>query len=440
METPLYSHLMNYHKSGRVSFAMPGHKNGRGLPENIIDCDVTELSATEDLHSPGAVLERSQRLISQRYGADESFILTGGSTEGIQAMIAAALNPDEILLSSPDCHMSVINICALLGIHIMFAPMKYDRYGHCTDFDFERMSALLKNEKRIRAVIAVSPDYYGICKNVSETADICHKYNIPLLIDGAHGAHFASSEIFPDFAGADCIVMSAHKTLNALTGAAYLHLNGNRINKARLQRAMAMVGSSSPSYVIASSAEAAALGMDKYEWERTAQRCAELKMKVPMPSLDNSDPTRLVFFTGERTGFEVEKSLAEDFGIDIEMADLNSVVLIATPSNTAEDFERLYNALCNFASDVQPKKIQPIIPPCGEFSPSKGFFGETEAVNIEKSAGKISASTVTAYPPGIPVICCGAEITSGMIKTVTELHKAGAKLTGLNELLIEVKK
>ncbi len=439
MEMPLYNHLIKYHNSGRVSFAMPGHKNGRGLLKNIIDCDVTELDATEDLHEPGEVLLRSQEMISKVYGVDESLILTSGSTTGIQAMIAAVYKKGGVLLSSPDCHMSVINACALMGVQLMFAPMKYDSFGHCTGFDYEKLEDILNKEKLICAVIAVSPDYYGICKNISKTAHICHKYDIPFLVDGAHGAHFASSDIFPDFNGADCIVMSAHKTLNALTGAAYVHVNGNRVNKERLKIALGMFGSSSPSYVISASAEAAALTMDKSEWERTAKRCTELKKSISMPSLVNDDPTRMVFFTGEKTGFEVEKLLADEFGIDIEMADLHSIVLIATPSNTEDDFERLNKALSKISNTLEPEECKAILPTSEIFSPSDGFFGECESVNIDDALGRIAASTVMAYPPGIPVICCGAKITEQMIKNIKELQKAGAKLKGIDkDLMVNV--
>lgn len=439
MEKPLYSHLIKYHSSNRVSFAMPGHKNGRGLIKNVIDCDVTELDATEDLHEPGEVLLRSQNMISKVYGVDESFILTSGSTTGIQAMITAVYKKGAILLSTPDCHMSVINACALIGAELMLAPMKYDKYGHCVDF--ENLEDILNKEKRICAVIAVSPDYYGVCKNISQTALICHKYNIPLLVDGAHGAHFASSDIFPAFDGADCVVMSAHKTLNALTGGAYLHLNGSRVDRNRIKSALGMFGSSSPSYVIAASAELAALNMGKDEWERTVHMCTELKQTVPMPSLDNDDPTRMVFFTGNRTGFDVEKMLADDFGIDIEMADLHSIVLIATPSNTDDDFKRLSEALCKIGNNELPLEYNEVVPPTESFFPSDGFFAESESVSIDDSEGRIATSTVMAYPPGIPVICCGARITGQMIEKIKELYKSGAKLKGIDtDLMVSVVK
>lgn len=437
METPLYTHLIQYHDTQRVSFAMPGHKNGRGLPKNIMDCDVTELAATEDLHSPGKFIKRSLDLIRRIYGADESFILTGGSTAGIQSMISSALSPGDTLLSFADCHMSVINTCALLGIKLKFFSAKYDTDGHYAGFDEDILKSSLDG---VSALIAVSPDYYGRTKDIIKLAEICHKKNIPLLVDQAHGAHFAVSDKFPPPAcvlGADCTVMSAHKTLNALTGAAYLHVNGDIIDRRRIRRALSMFQSSSPSYPIAASAETAALTISTRDWETTIKRCENLKNNVPMRSLKNDDPTRLVFFTEDITGFEAEKILADKFGIDIEMADAQSVILIATPSNTDKDFDRLKDALTTIGSQschggINGSHVHAMpVTPKGIVSPSDGFFADIEAVPLLQATGRIAACSVAAYPPGIPIICCGAPITLQMTDTISKLIRIGAKITGL---------
>ena len=415
---------------------MPGHKNGRGLSENIMDCDVTELAATEDLHSPGNVIRRSLELLRRMYGSNESFILTGGSTAGIQAMLAAALNPGDTLLSFSDCHMSVINTCALLGLRLKLFSAEYDEYGHYAGFDEAALESSLDGAS---ALIAVSPDYYGRSKDIKRLAAICHKRNIPFLADQAHGAHFAASDKFPPTAcaiGADCTVMSAHKTLNALTGAAYLHVSGDLVDRHRLRRALGMFQTSSPSYPIAASAEAAAMTMSAEDWERTIMFCNELKKSVPLKALENDDLTRLVFFTGSLTGFEAEKILADKFGIDIEMADSMSVILIATPSNTEEDFRQLTDALCYIAAygaHVSAPSAPRPLPPNGVFSPSDGFFAESEAVPLKTAAGRTAACNVASYPPGIPIICCGAPVTSQMTESIDGLIHCGAKITGLED-------
>ncbi|HIT85573.1 MAG TPA: aminotransferase class V-fold PLP-dependent enzyme [Candidatus Ornithomonoglobus intestinigallinarum] len=433
METPLYSRLMRYNGQNRISFAMPGHKNGRGLPDGLICCDVTELAHTEDLHSPGKAIERSLELLAEKYGADESFILTGGSTLGVHAMIAAALKPGDTLVSFSDCHMSVVNACALFNIRLKFFSPSLDNDGHYAGFDEAELTAALEGAS---ALIAASPDYYGRSKDIEKLAGICRAHGLPLLVDQAHGAHFAVSDIFPAPApkcGADCTVMSAHKTLNALTGAAYLHINGNITDKRRIGRAVCALETSSPSYVIAASAETAALTMSRENWERTALLCDKLKSSVNLRALKNDDKTRLVFFTDTVSGFEAEKILADKFGIDIEMADAGSIVLIVTPSNTEKELDALCGAL-NYISSLKKRQrliIPRVSPPEGVFSPAAGFFSESTETAFENAAGKTAACTVTSYPPGIPVICCGAVITEEAVRSVKELIGAGAKITGL---------
>ena len=444
MELPIYERLTKYHRSNRISFAMPGHKNGRGLMPGLTDCDVTELDATENLHRPGAAVKRSQELIAQLYHSDKSYIMTGGSTAGIQAAISAAVDPGDTLLAFADCHMSVINTCALIGAGVRLMPLKYDAYGGYAGFDEELFSALLSECK---AAIAVSPDYYGRVKDIERIAAICHAQDKPLLTDQAHGAHFAVGEPFPAAAtelGSDCTVMSAHKTLNALNGAAYLHVNGTRIDRERLERALSMFQSSSPSYVIAASAETAALTLDKTAWQRTADICRSLKSALDLPHMKNDDPTRLVFYTdfadGGMSGFEAEELLADKFGIDIEMADMFSIVLIATPSNSEGDFETLYAALKTLGSGTPVSRQINIEPPIERFLPSEGYFCKTELLFPEEAVGKTAACSVMLYPPGIPIICCGAEITAAMAEEIGRMCACGGSITGMRDGKISVVK
>ena len=140
MSAPLYEHLLAYSKQNRISFAMPGHKNGRGLKKDLLSLDVTELSATENLIHPGEYVLKAQELLSNLYGSDKSYILTGGSTSAIQSMICAGVKPGGTLLSAGDCHMSVINTCALLGINLKLFPKEIDN-----SFSVPKGTGTLKN-------------------------------------------------------------------------------------------------------------------------------------------------------------------------------------------------------------------------------------------------------------------------------------------------------
>ncbi len=446
MSAPLYERLKNYASENRISFAMPGHKNGRGLKNDLASLDVTELPLTENLHHGGEYVKKSQKLLSSLYGSGKSYILTGGSTAAIQSMICGALHPGGTLLASGDCHMSVINACALLGINIRFFPKETDNI-----FIIPKSTGTIRRylTDDIGAVMITSPNYYGICSDIKTISKECHEKNIPLLVDEAHGAHFVSDERFPETAVkyADAVCQSAHKTLNAMNGAAYLHLNGSLINTDRTEKALAMFQTSSPSYVIAASADTAREEIENGGgWGETYDMCREFKKKTASLGIrtpDNDDMTRLVFNFSDYniTGFEVSRAL-EEKGIDIEMAELFNITLIVTPSNTEDDMNSLYNALSEIILHAKRRKtpLEFIPPPlCREtLSPQKAFFARREELELKKSAGRISCSTVVAYPPGIPVIYTGGKIEAEQIEYIEKMINAGAETAGISNGKITV--
>ncbi len=446
MNAPIYEKLKRHYDENRVSFAMPGHKNGRGLNCDFSRLDVTELASTLNLYADDdETLTSARKLLSDLYGSDESYILTGGSTVGIQAMLAAVLSPGDTLLVSGDCHMSVINTCALCGYNPEFIPASFNSqtYIPC---DKENAADVIRKAYSVDAVLVTSPNYYGFCRDISEIAKACHERGIPLLVDEAHGTHFIATSRLPKSAikcGADVVVNSAHKTLNAMTGAAYLHIKSDLVDKSRLKQALTMFASSSPSYPIAASADIARSELEDGDmWDKTVAMCSEFKKLLGENTfihvVENDDPTRLVLnFAGfDMTGYEADKILSEKYSIDIEMADELNIVLIATPSNTREDYNRLLEALYDICDSLtvsgERNKILPPPEHSKYIEPQRAFYGKVQYVTPAKSFGRICAATVTAYPPGIPIICMGEEITAGHIGYIRHLQNCGAKFTGFD--------
>ena len=445
METPIYTRLSDYHKKNRISFAMPGHKNLRGLAPDLQPCDVTELAATADLHHEDASVRRANELLSELYGSRCSYIMTGGSTAGVQAMIAAALKPGDTLLASADCHMSVINTCALCGFRLRLIPIGFDKEygvpGGLEDFDIDG---------DVKAVLLTSPDYYGRVKDIAAAAEKCHALGVPLLVDEAHGAHFIADKAFPESAvrlGADAVCQSAHKTLNALTGAAYLHVCSDRLSRARIKRALVSFQSSSPSYPIAASADAARAVLSETDYTDILMECRGFREAVSRATkirfIKNDDPTRLVlsFMEYETTGFEVSERLSGYYGIDVEMADLCNIVLIVTPWNTHSDFMELFRALRDITGVLSQSsgnmyECPPVM--AGTADPSAGWYADTEYVDIDKAIGRIAAATVSSYPPGTGIIITGTVITEGQTEYIKRLIAAGAEIAGMTDNKIEV--
>ncbi len=447
MTAPLYERLVAYRAKNRISFAMPGHKNGRGLKRDLLSLDVTELAETENLYNGGLYVSEAQRLLSALYGSEESYILTGGSTAAIQAMICGATRPGDALLAAADCHKSVINTCALLGIKIRFIPKEFNG-----DFFVPTKTVISSDmiDADTGAVLITSPNYYGVCSDIRYAARICHSRGIPLLVDEAHGAHFAAGGIFPETAVkyADAVCQSAHKTLNALTGAAYMHLNGQLIDRERCKTALTMFQSSSPSYVIAASADTARAELsDGGGWQNVCEMCGDFRASmsdIGIGVMDNDDITRIVlnFSAYELTGPEVAEKLS-DKGIDVEMSDLYNIVLIAAPFNIQEDFDTLFDALRGIvrAAKKRARAVNNPPPPfCAQtLDPQPVFYGPRRGVPLDKAAGRISASTVVPYPPGVPAIYIGEKITDTHIRYLEQLIRAGAEINGISDGIIAVK-
>lgn len=447
VNSPVYEKLLKYHDKNAVSFAMPGHKNGRGLAKGLIDCDVTELPRTSDLNNGSPDISAAEILLASLYGSDKSFIVTDGSTTSLHAAISGVLRPGETLLASSDCHMSVINTCALCGFNLRIAKKDINN-----DFlipeSFADIRDIIEQYDDIRAVLVTSPTPYGICAPIRQIAEICHKRGIVLIADEAHGAHFVASKRFPPAAlaeGADISVQSAHKTLNALTGASFLHLKSTFVDYGRIAAALNAFRSSSPSYVIAASADFARAELESGTgWDKIIDICDSFKNKILSKThikiLENDDPTRIVlnFSAYNTTGLEVEKRLFSNHNTDIEMSDLRNIVLIITAANTEDDLDKLAASLCKICGSLSPadsKKFSvPSFPACdGLISPAAAFYGTSETIPLTDSEGRISSRCISVYPPCTPVIIPGEKISAAKIKYIGSMSAAGAKINGLTD-------
>lgn len=462
--TPISDALKKYSAMHRISFAMPGHK-GRGIDKafakNIIKYDVTELCDTLDLHNPNEPVTKAKKAAADFFGAQDTFFLTGGSTSGIFAMLAATAKHGEKVAVNRACHISVINACIALGIEPVFITQSViDGFSVPAAVNQKDLIDVLDANPDTKAVLITSPSYYGICSDIETLAKITRARGIPLLVDEAHGAHFAvNPTLFPRTAmsqGADLAVQSAHKTLNALNQTAYLHIGGDIVDKARVFETVKMFQTSSPSYPSLATADTARAELEssvgRGRWKTVLSNCEKLrnsvsqKTKVEFMSMlyngkyniDSVDETRIVmnFAAYKTSGFDISKKLRTEYGIDVEMADLFNVVAIATASNTARDFSALSSAVVKICADLEPSEDEPTFPPVpiptDSILPKDAFYAKTRTVRLDEAVGCYSASTVFAYPPAVPIICIGEKVSEDSAAYIEALKSLGAQIVGLN--------
>lgn len=446
--------LLKYSALGRISFSMPGHKQ-RGInPWGTYD--VTELPDTDSLHHPSGAVEKAENRIAQIFSCDRSLIMVNGSTGGIFAMLAAACRRGEKVLVSRISHISVINACVALGLEpIFFEHILYEKYSIYGDADLEDIKKKLE-ENDVSAILVTSPNYYGIVSDIKSIRSMAK--DIPLLVDEAHGAHFFAGDFLPQSAVRYCdmAVQSAHKTLDGLNQSAFLHINGGDALQERARAVSCFFQTSSPSYIIAASAESAAesVAKDPSGWENTYRACVELKNRLRkntellIPDRSDGffdiDETRPVFNFSryDITGHGAGDFLREECGIDIEMSDTENIVLIATPSNSVHDFEALGAALEKLCKNLKKSSAgakRYIVPPLEktEIMPSEAFYSASEYIPFRCAEGKISAAVVTVYPPGVPLCVPGSRITQECVKY---LENCGGEIVGMKDGMAKVLK
>lgn len=447
----LFQKLSAYAALKRASFAMPGHKGGRGFSEEfkskIAEIDVTELADTENLHAPRSLLVSASERLAKIYGSERSFFLTGGSTSGVHIMMHSVCTGGKLLVNR-NCHRSVINCAALSGYRLKFLGQDTDKNLLCplppTAAEVEKA---LSEDKEIAAVLITSPDYYGHMADIAAISRVCHKEKIPLLVDEAHGAHLAAFGKGAIMSGADMAVNSAHKTLNALNQAAYLHIKSDLVDKDRVAALAPMVQTSSPSYPIVASAELALGGIGE-EWKKLAgyidKKRTELKKNTKVAFAEGeTDPTRIVFgLSGyEITGYEMEKVLRERYNIDVEMSDRFNVVAIATPANTTEEIDSLFAAAEEILSEAAfaQNKDFPMPPaPVERMTARDAFFAKGEKTELSAAEGRVSKTNITAYPPGTAIVAIGEEITAEHIEYITGIKRLGAEIEGMENGKVSV--
>lgn len=447
----LFKELKKFSKTEKISMHIPGHKGGRGLGvsffKNASAIDVTELLGTDNLQNPTGILKDSQEFCAKAFGADFTCFLTGGSSLGLRAAILGSAKRGDKLLVDRTCHRAVISAITLGGIEPIFiSPDFDDKRGLYVGISADKVNYYLSKHPDICGAIITSPTYYGICSDIQKVADICHRFGKFLIVDEAHGAHFAFSKKLPATAlsqGADICIQSAHKTLPALGQASFLHLKSGIIDKNRLMRTLLMIQSTSPSYLLMASLDKSARymnGAGRLKLSRLIASIEELKKTVGEKTVlrfIDSDPlsadcdlTRLVvdFSPCEISGCFAEKLLIDEFNIYPEMSDSRYVVLIPTAVNTKAEMRQLANALISIGTRRIKGDLSATPTPLPDielaYSPYASNDMPFESVPLSLAKGRISAGILSACPPGCAVLVPGQRITENDINYITSRNIA----------------
>ena len=466
-KTPLVDALKNFDKISPAYFCIPSHHRGKGVSSSftevfgktVLKYDLTETPITDDLHEADGAIKEAESLASELFGSDRTFFLVNGTTCANEAMIISSVCEGEKILVARNCHKSVLMGLIISGASPVYIEPEisgvFSTFGSISP---EKVELAFKNHPDIKAFILTSPTYYGIGSDLQKIADICHSHGVLLLVDEAHGSHFAFSDKLPKTAlscGADMVSQSTHKTLNSMTQSSMLHVKGSLVDISKVDAALKIVQSTSPSYILMASLDAARQNAALNG--RTAV-CRMLDItsyiRSTLSSIDgvscpenvdgnevfSFDKTRIVFSVKGISGFYLSEILFEKYNICCEMADNYNVVSIIGSSDSYEDADRLINAVKEIAATVNSGKIKefslPPMPPMA-MTPRKAFFAKSTRTNFKDSVGKVSAEMIAPYPPGIPVIYPGEVITEEIYEFISEAIKDGRHIHGFSDKSME---
>jgi arginine decarboxylase len=473
-QTPIIDALQEWVDKKHAPFYTPGHKRGVGMNsvltanwgEAVFGWDLPELPGLDNLQAPTGIIEQAQILAAAVFGAQQTWFLVNGSTTGVMAAILATCGEGEKIILPRNIHSSAIAGIIHAGAVPIFINPEYDRQLDIAhSITPAAVKLALEQHPETKAVMVVYPTYYGACGDLAAIAEIVHIYKIPLLVDEAHGAHFGFHPELPPAAltmGADLTIQSTHKLLGSLTQSAMLHLNSNLIDPETIDRSLRLLQSTSPSYLLLASLDAARQQM-ALEGEKLMAKTIELaeiararidriaglsvvKLDTFSPGCKYVDPTRLtVTVTGlNLTGFAADEILTSEFGIVAELPSIQHLTFIISLGNRQPDIDRLVwglNELATKHAEVPSPILGSILANdlqhqvLTEMAITPRQAARSPQINVpnQQAIGRISAESICPYPPGIPILIPGEIITTDALAYLLQILDLGGELVGCSD-------
>lgn len=473
-ETPLFDALMEYVNRDTIPFHVPGHKKGVGMDkefkqfigENPFKIDVTVFKLVDSLHHPTGPIKRAQQLAADAYGSDAAFFSIHGTSGAIQSMIMSVVNSGDKLIIPRNVHKSVTAGIILSGaIPVYMQPALDKRVGIAQGVTPETVEDTLKKHPDAKAVLIINPTYYGVATDIKKISDIVHSYDIPLIVDEAHGPHLGFNDNLPMSAieaGADMCAQSTHKIIGALTQCSLLHVCSERIDINRVHQVLSLLQTTSPSYILMASLDCArrqiALWgkelLDKsielanyvrYEINNIKGFYCFGEEIVGNEGVTALDPTKITINCRELgiTGYDLDMILSNKYHIQMELSDLYNVLAVGSFGDTKEAMDTLLHSLKEISTEYYVKENKksdfldiPDIPKQIKI-PRDAFNSPKKPLLLKNSIGMISGEFLMAYPPGIPILCPGEEITKEIVDYVQKLKSTGLYVQGTEDPEVE---
>lgn len=466
--TPIFTRLKEHIQAQPVPFHIPGHKNGTGMDEefrefigsNILNMDLINIEPLDDLHHPSGVIDEAQKLAAEAFGADYTFFSVQGTSGAIMTMILSVCAPGDKILVPRNVHKSIMNAIIFSGaVPIFMYPALDEEFGISHGITPSTAQHALERHPDAKALLVINPTYFGFSSDLGAIVETAHQYDVPVLVDEAHGVHIHFHDSLPPSAmeaGADMAATSVHKLGGSMTQSSVLNVQGPRVSIAHVQAVFSMLTTTSTSYPLLASLDTARRQL-ALKGHRLIENTLELaeETRASINSIDGlycagaemleqntvtaMDPTKLLISVQQLgiNGYEAEKWLRKHYRIEVELSDLYNILCIISFGDTEKEISLLVQAMKDLARQHYASKTYtapavlklPSIPTLS-IAPRDAFYAEKETVALSESAGRIIAEFIMIYPPGIPVLLPGEIITEENLIYIQANAAAGLPVQG----------
>ena len=467
---PIQEALERMKRARLVPFDVPGHKRGRGNPElaaflgsACLDVDVNSMKMLDNLCHPVSVIRDAERLAAEAFRAARAFFMVSGTTGSVQAMVLSAVGRGDKIIMPRNVHRSAINALILCGaIPIYVNPGIDDVLGIALGMRVEDVAAAIARHPDAKAVFVNNPTYYGICSDLRAITELAHAHDMKVLVDEAHGTHLYFSDRLPVAAmdaGADMAAISMHKSGGSLTQSSLL-LCSDSMPLGYVHQIINITQTTSASYLLLASLDISRRNLalrgreviDKIidlvayardEINAIGDYYAYGRELIDGAAVFDFDTTKLSIFTRPTglAGIEVYDILRDDYDIQTEFGDIANLLAYVSVGDRPKDIERLVAALAeirrNYRKDPSKTLKMEYIDPIVVCGPQDAFYAEKESLPIAKSCGRICSEFVMCYPPGIPILAPGEQITEEILTYIRYAKKKGCQITGPEDMSIQ---
>ena len=456
IKAPIVEALKTAYNNPTYQFHIPGHTKGLGtLPDfrKLVGKKALMVDTTDEFDNLGTLtpasgpIKEAEELAAQAFGAKKTFFLLNGSTIGNLAIAMGLTKKGQKVIVNRNCHRSILTGLIISGAEPLWViPEKLNDWGIWGNINAKSVEDLLKENNDVSMVWITNPTYEGVVSDIEAIAKICKQYDVPLIVDEAHGCLWNFNSKLPTTSlklGADIVVHSLHKTGGSMSQSSMLHISeDSKINAEDVERALMLLHTTSPSLMLLGSLDAARANLQSQRGQKqlskTIANAKYLRSEIDkMQTIHHlkpgfgfkTDVTKVIIKADGLSGKRLESILEIDFGIEVESASDEGVLLLCNIGNKRSDFEYLVKCLKKVDTHdykdiyyLENKKHMPMLTPIIKKSLREAYFSEKEIIPKSEAIGRLSGEVVAECPPGISILLPGELITEAHLPYLADYN------------------